>query len=198
MVQNGVEPLETLLSEDAKAYLSRFYQIFDEMVWEMCSAQLSQSISHNFIVQMIPHHRAVIEMSKNLLWYEPGAALRKIARGIISEQTRGISEMKKMLPQCSICVNSPRDTALYQRRIENIMSTMFREMSAAPDTNHIDVDFMREMIPHHEGAIRMAETALQYELCPELVPVLEQIIRSQRQGVQEMEALLRRSGAKRR
>lgn len=190
--------MEILLTEDARAYLSRFYQIFDEMVWEMCSAELGQSISHNFIVQMIPHHRAAIEMSKNLLWYEPGAALRKIAREIISEQTRGISEMKKILPQCSMCVNSPRDAALYQRRMESIMSTMFQEMTAAPDTNQIDVDFMREMIPHHEGAIRMAETALQYELCPELVPLLEQIIRSQKQGVQEMEALLRKSGAKRR
>lgn len=192
----GGTGVEYLLSENAKAYLERFYQIFDEMVWKMCSAELNTSISHNFIVQMIPHHRAAIEMSKNLLWYDPSPALRKIARGIISTQTQGIAEMEKMLTSCSACRNTPRDVALYQRRMENIMSTMFQEMGAAPDTNHIDGDFMREMIPHHEGAIRMAETALQYEICPELAPVLREIIRSQKQGVQEMELLLRRSGRK--
>lgn len=189
--------MEYLLTENARAYLSRFYQIFDEMVWGMCSAQLGTSISHNFIVQMVPHHRAAIEMSKNLLWYDSSPALRKIAREIITEQTKGIAEMEGMLERCSSCVNSARDVALYQRRMGNIMSTMFRGMTSAPDTNNIDVDFMREMIPHHEGAIRMAETALQYELCPELIPVLQEIIRSQKQGVQEMEALLRRSGVRR-
>lgn len=188
--------MERLLTENAREYLSRFYQIFDEMVWGMCGAKLGMSISHNFIAQMIPHHRAAIEMSKNLLWYDPSPALRKIARGIISEQTRGIAEMEGMLSCCGVCINCARDVGLYQRRTGNVMSTMFREMGTAPDTNHIDVDFMREMIPHHEGAIHMAETALQYEICPELLPMLKEIIRSQKQGVLEMEALLRRSGVK--
>lgn len=185
------------LTENAKAYLTRFYQILDEMIWEMSSAECNHSISHNFIVQMIPHHRAAIEMSKNLLWYNPSEPLKKIARGIISEQTKSIADMKAILSRCSECVNSERDLALYQRRIENIMSTMFEQMGSAPDTNNIDVDFMWEMIPHHEGAIRMSETALQYDICPGLVPILQEIISSQKKGVQEMEALLRQAGAKR-
>lgn len=189
--------MDCKLTENAKAYLTRFYQILDEMIWEMSSAEGNHSISHNFIIQMIPHHRAAIEMSKNLLWYNPGAPLKKIARGIISEQTKGIADMKAILDRCSECVNSERDLALYQRRIENTMSTMFDQMGSAPDTNNIDVDFMREMIPHHEGAIRMSETALQYDVCPELVPILQGIISSQKKGVQEMEVLLRQAGVKR-
>lgn len=188
--------MDCKLTENAKAYLTRFYQILDEMIWEMSSAEGNHSISHNFIIQMIPHHRAAIEMSKNLLWYNPSAPLKKIARGIISEQTKGIADMKAILDRCSECVNSERDLALYQRRIENTMSTMFDQMGIAPDTNNIDVDFMREMIPHHEGAIRMSETALQYDVCPELVPILQGIISSQKKGVQEMETLLRQAGVK--
>lgn len=188
--------MDCKLTENAKAYLTRFYQILDEMIWEMSRAEGNHSISHNFIIQMIPHHRAAIEMSKNLLWYNPSAPLKKIARGIISEQTKGIADMKVILDRCSECVNSERDLALYQRRIENTMSTMFDQMGIAPDTNNIDVDFMREMIPHHEGAIRMSETALQYDVCPELVPILQGIIGSQKKGVQEMEVLLRQAGVK--
>ena len=42
-------------SNVTKKYLSRFYDILDAMIWEMSNADLTDSISHNFIVQMIPH-----------------------------------------------------------------------------------------------------------------------------------------------
>ena len=57
--------------------------------------------------------------------------------------------------------------------------------------NRINADFMREMIPHHEGAVRMSENALCFPLCPELVPILSRIIVSQKKGVREMKRLLR-------
>ena len=56
-------------SDTTKRYLCRFYEILDKMIQGMTGAELTNSISHNFIVQMIPHHRAAIEMSKNLLLY---------------------------------------------------------------------------------------------------------------------------------
>lgn len=49
------------------------------MIQGMTSPELSCSISHNFIVQMIPHHRAAIEMSHNLLCYTTDIALQNIA-----------------------------------------------------------------------------------------------------------------------
>ena len=53
-----------LLSEDSKTYLCCFYQILDEMIQSMTTAGLTQSISHNFIVQMIPHRRAAIQIGR--------------------------------------------------------------------------------------------------------------------------------------
>ena len=50
---------------------------------------------------------------------------------------------------------------------------------------------MREMIPHHKGAIRMSENALRFDICPELKPILCEIITSQQKGVSEMTQLLR-------
>lgn len=51
---------------------------------------------------------------------------------------------------------------------------------------------MREMIPHHRGAVRMSENALRFCLCPELVPLLNEIIVSQKKGIKEMECLLKK------
>lgn len=182
------------LSCQTKDYLARFYEILDAMIRGMNGAELTGSISHNFIVQMIPHHRAAIEMSENALPHISGCPLRRIASGIIAAQTKSIADMEAALPRCASLCGPPRDLALYQRRMDLIYQTMFSEMGSAPETDCIAANFMREMIPHHEGAIRMSENALKYGVCPELVPILRAIIISQRRGVAEMRALLRQGG----
>lgn len=179
------------LSEVSKQYLCRFYEILDEMIAGMTDVELTDSISHDFIVQMIPHHEAAIQMSENLLQYTTFVPLQTIAQTIITEQTRGIGEMRAALCRCGDVTNTREELCLYRRRNEQITQTMFRQMRRAPEVNDLNTAFIREMIPHHEGAIRMAENALRFPLCPELIPILESIITSQTQGVREMERLLR-------
>lgn len=179
------------LSGDAKNYLRRFYEILDEMIRVMTGAQLTDSISHNFIVQMIPHHRAAIEMSESLLRYSDLVPLRRIAENIIREQTQSIKDMEIALPRCEMKLNSRIALSLYGKRFGEITRVMFSEMRNACSDNNINADFMREMIPHHQGAIRMSKNALQYPICPQLDPILKAIITSQERGVREMESLLR-------
>lgn len=179
------------LSNVTKDYLSEFYCILDKMIQGMTHAELTCSISHNFIVQMIPHHQAAIEMSKNILQYTTNIPLQNIALNIISAQTRSIENMEAVLCSCTKLENCERDICLYQRRTEQILQTMFSQMGTACAANQINADFIREMIPHHEGAIQMSKNALQYEICPELVPILQAIISSQEEGVKKMQRLLR-------
>lgn len=183
-----------ILSNVTKDYLTLFYNILDKMIKGMTEAELTYSISHNFIVQMIPHHRAAIEMSENILKYTTSLQLQNIASNIIREQTKSIENMKKILDKCSQLINSDNNVYLYQRRVENILKTMFSGMEDAYTTNDINCDFMREMIPHHRGAIEMSKNALQYDICPDLKPILYAIISSQERGIAEMQRLLRRMG----
>lgn len=178
------------LNSDTKKYMIRFYDILKDMIEGMTSARLTGSISHNFIVQMLPHHLAAIEMSKNVLEYTEIPELRKIALSIIDSQTKSIKDMLKVLPVCSTMYNLTNDVNLYQRRVNHIMSVMFSEMNNAYTDNNISADFIREMIPHHRGAVRMSENALSFSICHELVPILNSIITLQEQGIEEMEELL--------
>ena len=180
-----------VLSNVTKQYLCRFYEILDEMIVGMTGAELTDSISHNFIVQMIPHHRAAIEMSQNLLQYTTLVPLQEIALNIIASQTKSIEDMEEALDCCAQMENTQQELCLYARRIQQITQTMFSAMNAAPASNCINADFMREMIPHHKGAIAMSETALGFPICSELKPILQAIITSQREGVKKMEHLLR-------
>lgn len=179
-------------SEVTKAYLCRYYEILDEMIQGMTQARLTENISGSFIVQMIPHHRAAIEMSRNLLQYTTCVPLQDIAANIISSQTKSIEALQRVDPQCALVQNQPQDVCLYRRKVQSILETMFHEMREAPAGNRINANFIREMVPHHEGAVRMSENALRYSICPELVPILQAIITSQKAGIRKMECLLRR------
>lgn len=176
---------------DARIYRDAYCRILNRMIRGMTEVCLSDSISHNFIVQMIPHHRAAIEMSENILRYTHSKALGEIAQGIITEQTKSIQDMEHILRGCSREENCRCQVRAYQRQVSRILNVMFRQMRSAPFDCRVSCDFMREMIPHHRGAVRMSENALQYPLCPELIPILDAIIRSQEQGIRQMEQLLR-------
>lgn len=182
------------LSNVTKDYLTEFHCILDEMTEGMTSAKLSDSISYNFIVQMIPHHEAAIRMSRNILKYTTCVPLQDIAENIVSEQTKSIADMRNILASCKGQTDSDRDLCLYQRRTDRILQTMFAKMGSAYTTNEINADFMHEMIPHHKGAIEMSENTLQFAICPGLLPVLEAIITSQKRGIAQMQQLLRCMG----
>ncbi len=177
-------------SLNTTAYLTAFRCILDTMIQKMTEAELTDSISHNFIVQMIPHHRAAIEMSRNLLKYTTDIPLQNIALSIISEQTESIKNMENILPQCQMRLNRRPELCMYQNRMDQIMQTMFKQMKDARPCNDINISFMREMIPHHRGAIEMSKNTLQYPICPQLIPILRSIISSQEKGVAQMTELL--------
>lgn len=181
-----------LLSQDAKTYLCCFYQTLDGMVQGMTTASLDQSISHNFVVQMIPHHRAAVQMSNNILRFTENKAIRRLAQRLVEERGRGMEQMEAVLPACGQLTNARADLRLYQRRMDLICRDMYVKMGAAPENNRLATIFLREMIPLHQGAARMAETALKYDVCTELVPILRAIAARQRQDAAQMRALLGR------
>lgn len=178
-------------SHNTNEYLDAYSCILKEMICKMTGADLSNSISHNFIVQMIPHHKAAIQMSRNVLKYTTNCDIECIASKIIMEQTQNICDMEKALPCCSKKSNHRNDLCTSQKQVEKIFQTMFHRMQTAKSCNSIDCNFLWEMIPHHEGAVAFSEITLEYDICPELTPILQTIITSQKQGICRMEELLR-------
>lgn len=179
------------LSNVTTDYLVSYRNILDEMIDSMTGVGLTDSISNNFIVQMIPHHKAAIEMSENLLKYTTCIPLQDIAENIIVEQTKSIQDMLDIECSCMGLENDQQELCMYQQKMDEIMDNMFMSMENACSTNQINANFIREMIPHHRGAVLMSKTTLQYDICPELVPILNAIIQSQERGIVKMQRLLR-------
>lgn len=61
-------------------------------------------------------------------------------------------------------------------------------------TGDADVDFVKGMIPHHQGAIDMAKILLEHGKDPELKALAEEIIKAQTTEIAQMQEWLKARG----
>ena len=73
------------------------------------------------------------------------------------------------------------------------MKTMMNGMNVKT-TGKPDKDFVLMMIPHHQGAIDMAEVELQYGADPELRQLAKEIVAAQDKEIAQMKAWLQKNG----
>ena len=179
-------------TNETRKYLCAFYQILNTMENKMLSAQITDNITINFITTMVPHHQAAIYMCQNLLRFTNKEKIKNIAENIISTQTKGIGQMREVAITTYGYSNTRRDISLYERAYLSITRNMICRMRNAPIGNNINLNFIDEMIPHHEGAIRMCENVLKYNIDPRLVEIANLIIEEQSKGVKNLQEIRER------
>jgi len=83
-----------------------------------------------------------------------------------------------------------RPAAAPEHALMRAMAQMTTAMAKVPMTGAIDRDFAQMMIPHHAGAIAMAEAELQYGHDPVLLRLAQEIVVTQQQEIVVMRRAL--------
>ena len=142
------------------AHTSEYMQSMNTMHDAMMAAATKAHADVAFVEGMIPHHQGAIQMAQIELKYGKDAAMRKLAQDIIDTQQTEIEFMQNWLTTAqdkdAIDANSEHAKAyLSDMSIHDAMMTGVHHEDA-------DIAFAQGMIPHHQGAIQMAQIELKY------------------------------------
>ena len=154
----------------------------------------------DFVVMMVPHHQGAIDMAQAELQYGHNEKLLRIAQEIVVEQLQEIAAMRLAIgePASPTWVTNgtheapaaaPGSDAVFVSRSNAAMGKMMADMAVKP-TGDVDHDFVAMMVPHHQGAIDMAQAELQYGHSPHLKTIAQEIIVDQMQEITLMRLAL--------
>ncbi len=137
-----------------------------------------------FIDTMIAHHKGAIEMAKLADGRTENAILKKFAEGIVNAQDREVTEMMRWRARWfdgkPAAINME-----YPGMIEGMGGMDMAKLKAAKGTE-FDLEFIRQMIPHHEGAIKMADALKAGKLYSDLTNLAATIKKDQSGEIEQM------------
>ena len=169
-------------------------------------------VDHDFVAMMVPHHEGAIDMAEAELRYGQNEQLRRIAQEVVAEELQEIAAMRaasgeKLTPTEATLAASFAGTAArpgffspgpadnvppslkreqpFLAQNNAAMTKMMNDMAIKP-TGNIDRDFVAMMVPHHQGAIEMAQAELRYGREAQLRRIAQEIVVDQIQQISLM------------
>ncbi len=144
-----------------------------------------------FIDAMTPHHQGGVLMAKEAQQKSKRPEIQKLAADIINAQNQEINQMKQWrqawYPKASaepIAYHAQMGHSMPMSAEQKSGMMMSMDLGSADAT--FDLRFLNAMIPHHEGAVVMANDALMKSKRPEIKKLATNIIASQRAEIDQM------------
>ncbi len=147
----------------------------------------SQSFDQRFLDQMIMHHQGAVMSAQMMIADSARPELRDLAQRIITAQQREIDQMldwrKEWFGSRTLGVVESEVLGVPEDALGMKHDTA-EQVARAAD---VDATFAALMIPHHEGAIAMAESATRRGQHNELRDLAARIIDAQEREIEVME-----------
>jgi len=145
-----------------------------------------------FIDAMIVHHQGAVEMAKEAQQKSQRPQIKKLAEDIIKAQNKEINQMKQWrqawYPKAG---NKPMAHNTQMGHMMEMsseqMNSMLMNMDLGAANAQFDLRFINAMIPHHQGAITMAQDALGKSKRPEIKQLAQEIIKAQKAEIKQMQ-----------
>jgi uncharacterized protein (DUF305 family) len=139
-----------------------------------------------FITGMVPHHKSAVEMAQVALSKAEHPDIKQLANNIVSTQNKEIAELTAAHQRIfgePLPANGMQHGNLGLSEDE---MGMHGDATMLKDAKPFDPTFIDMMIPHHQGAIRMARVELEKGDDAEMKRLAQMIIDAQSQEIVQM------------
>ena len=193
--QNNASKTETDLSSmdsndmnmDSMAMNSNMQSGMDKMMNDMHQMEMTGNIDNDFAMMMKSHHQAAVDMAQEELKSGKDDGLKKMAQKIIDAQKSEINELQSFLDNHKNFEKN-YDPGMKEKGFSKVMDgnmTMMMDMPKMDGNASMDKQFTQMMIPHHQGAIMMAEGFVQFGKDPGLIAMAKKIITDQKMEIEQ-------------
>ncbi|MBD2344273.1 DUF305 domain-containing protein [Anabaena subtropica] len=145
-----------------------------------------------FIDAMIMHHQGAVDMAKDTQQKSKRPEVKKLVDDIIKAQNQEISQMKQW--RTAWYPQAGDQPMAYDAKMGHMMAMSSQQQQAmmmSLDLGNADAEFdlrfINAMIPHHEGAVVMAQDALQKSQRSEIKNLAQAIIKEQEGEIKQMQ-----------
>jgi len=145
----------------------------------------SMRVDQHFIEMMIPHHRDAIAMADLALTRAKRPEVKRLAEAIKKDQAYEIQEMRTWYKQW-YGKEAPAPSMAGMGMGQGMMN-METDLAALKKASDFDKEFVRQMIPHHQMAVMMAQMASKRATRPEIRTLAQSIIKSQNAEIAQMQ-----------
>ena len=141
-----------------------------------------------FLDTMMAHHKGAVDMAMLAESRAQHPELKELATNIIYDQEREIAKMSQWRDQWFA---EKKDAINMQfPGMSHGMSGMDLKKLESLKSNEFDLEFIRQMIPHHEGAVEMAKAIDNTDSYAELKDLARDIITAQETEIKQMRGWL--------
>ncbi len=166
----------------------------NKMHGEMMTGMAYNDPDSAFAQGMLGHHIGAVDMAEIQLKYGKDPEMLELAQAIIDAQKAEIEQMQKWLDSHPDTAAPMADTGAMQQAYAKGMDAMHGEMTLGIADPNPDMAFARGMLPHHVGAVDMAEVQLQYGKDAEMLQLAQDIIDAQQPEIEQMRNWIRANG----
>jgi uncharacterized protein (DUF305 family) len=161
---------------------------------EGASGAAKPTPEQGFLQGMVPHHTSAVEIAKVAKEEGESDFVRGLAEEITSSQTAEIEQMRRIHQRLFKAPLEPDMNGHMPLGLSAEEAGMNHMDSATTlrGKKPFDRAFVDEMVPHHQGAIRMAEAVLTKSQDSELRELAEEIVSAQEREIEEMNAFRER------